>query len=658
MTRSTHLAVALLALAAATVFAEPCLTPLAEHEPLCSPALSSGAWPISHRGPYAQGSSPLPGPTGAAGVTAEHLLLTGPPITLAISPTYADGGRAIWGSELGLSNAVFKIDHDTFSVIDVYVPANEETDPPAIPLGVSGAYSVADAAQHFLLGRARFIEIFGDAVAGERHSEIALVKRVFLPDGAFCRASDLLVGGVMLPDGHLAFVTEQASVGVVPSDPTGLDAANLVFLPSENGAACADASIPDADLETVSNSMAADERGGFYVVTDAAVVKYQWDGTTLTKVWRTPYESDPPFSVLRLGPGSGSTPSLMGTAHDDDRFVAITDGRERMHVVLMWRDAIPPDWQPIAPGKDPRIACEVPITFGDPHATRVLSEQSLLVRGYAAVTVNNLLQSEAGIAAPVPALAAALAALEGGNPAVAPHGLERVDWDPRTRTCASTWTNAEISIPNAIPTMSAASDLIYAIGQRDGLWGLEAVDFRTGASEFFVPSAQLACPQEVLDTIGGSVLAPFLLSVLARLPASCENSIFAATEVGPDGSIYTGTFQGVSRFTPPTAVPIAARRRAVAGVGQGEDLADRAGGVWGSTRRGRRTRRRAARCRWRRRGRPWTTRSRRQRSIPRRRVPDGTRSPPLASTSKRHATRSAPTTHRPPPSWQPHGSSW
>jgi hypothetical protein len=576
MTRAHSLLVAVLALSAPAVRAATCLTPLAEHEPLCTPALAPEAWPISHHGPYAQDSSPLPGPADATGVVAEHLLLTGPPITLATSPAYADGGVAVWGAELGLSNAVFKIDHETFSVIDSYVPANEESDPPPIPLGVSGAYSVADANFHFLLGRARFVEIFGDAVPGDRSSPIALLKRVFLPDSAFCRSTDLLVGGVMLPDGHLAFVTEQASVGVVPSDVAGLDAANVVSLPSENGSACGDPSVPDAELETVSNSIAADEDGGFYVVTGAAVIKYRWDGTTLEKIWRTPYESDPPFSLLRLGPGSGSTPTLMGTALGDDRFVVITDGRELMHLVLMWRDDVPAGWQPIAPGKDPRIACEVPITFGNRKATRTLSEQSVLVRGNAAVVVNNLLTSEEGIGVGVPALDAALAALEEGDPAVAPHGIERVDWDPLARTCTPKWANPDISLPNAIPTMSAATDLIYAIGQRRGAWGLEAIDFETGESAFVVPSSQRTCPQSVIDTIAGSPLGPFLLPVLQRLPASCENSIFAATEVGPDGSIYTGTFQGVSRFTPPLAAPAPARRRALAGVGQGDDLAARA----------------------------------------------------------------------------------
>jgi hypothetical protein len=561
--------------APAAAQADPCLTPLLEDEPLCNPAVAQSEWPISHRGSYAQASSPFPGPVPGQTVAAAHLDLPGPPITLAMSPAYGDGGHAIWGAVLGLTGAVVKLDADTFTLIDSYVPADEEVSPPVIPLGVSGAYSVTDPDANFLLGRATFVEMYGDATPGDRSSEIALIKRVFLPSAAFCRSSDLLVGGVMLPDRHLALVTEQAVVSVIPAEEALMDAANVVSLPSENGADCANGAIPDENLETVSNSIAADEHGGIYVVTDAAVIKYQWDGTSLSKVWRTEYDSDPPFSLLRLGPGSGSTPSLMGTDADDDRFVVITDGQQLMHLVLMWRDDVPAGWQPIAPGKDPRIACEVPVTFGDPLATRSLSEQSVLVRGYASVVVNNLLGAEPPSV--LPAIDTAIAALWGSNDLIAPRGAERIDWDPVTRTCAVRWVNDEVSLPNGIPTMSAATGLIHAIGQRGGAWGLETLDFDSGASVMFNPSAQTVCSQAVRDAITASILGPFLDPTLNRFPQSCENSFFAATEVGPDGAIYTGTFQGVSRFLPDAVATVSRKRQAAAGADQGREAASRGG---------------------------------------------------------------------------------
>jgi hypothetical protein len=571
----TTLVVAAVLSAAPAAAQLPCFTPLIENEPLCHPAVAQSEWPISHQGAYAQGSSAFPGPVPGQTVVASHLDLPGPPITLAMSPPYGDGGHAIWGAVLGITGAVVKIDADTFTLIDAYVPADEEVVPPVIPLGVSGAYSVTDPDANFLLGRATFVEIFGDATPGDRSAEIALLKRVFLPATAFCRASDLLVGGVMLPDRHLALVTEQAVVSVIPAEEAHMDAGNVVSLPSENGADCVNGAIPDGDLETVSNSIAADEHGGIYVVTDAAVVKYQWDGTTLSKVWRTAYDSDPPFSVLRLGPGSGSTPSLMGTADDDDRFVVVTDGQELMRLVLLWRDDVPTGWQSIAPGKDPRIACEIPVTFGDPLATRSLSEQSVLVRGYAAVVVNNLLGAEPTPSI-LPALDTAIAALFGSNDLIAPRGIERIDWDPLTRTCATVWVNDAVSLPNAIPTMSAATGLMHAIGQRAGVWGLETLDFDSGASVMFTPSAQTVCSPAVRAAVTASVLGPFLDPTLNRFPQSCENSFFAATEVGPDGAVYTGTFQGASRFLPDAVATVSRKRQSAAGADQGREVASRA----------------------------------------------------------------------------------
>ena len=172
--------------------------------------------------------------------------------------------------------------------------------------------------------------------------------------------------------------------------------------------------------------------------------KFRFDGNAISLEWRTEYEAgDGGVSAIRLGPGSGSTPSLMGTALVDDRFVVITDGQDLMHLVLFWRDEVPADWTPL-PGKDPRIACEFPVTFGDPAATQSLSEQSVLVRGHAAVVVNNLLQDESQIP-PIPIVQNAVAALLGGDPDLAPFGIERIDWDPETRTCRSIWANDEIS---------------------------------------------------------------------------------------------------------------------------------------------------------------------------------------------------------------------
>ncbi len=538
---------------------ETCTTPDVVDEPPCNPALVDSPWGASHRNSYSQASSAWPGPDADTEVEARHVDLPGIPIQLQFSEPYDDDGVAVWGSLLNTadSRAVVKLDHRTGEVIDVYLPAEREDQPPEPGGGgITGAYSLLDRDGRFIVGRQRSLEVYADSVAGDRASAIELVTRFALPESAFCTDADRLVGATMTYDGMVAFATEQGVVGVVPRQPERMTADQVVTV-SLNGDRCTD---EDPDLEIVSNSVAADEDGGIYVVTSGAMHSVDWDpeAGTLSLTWTAGYETGTGRSAIRLGAGSGSTPSLMGTGADEDRFVVVTDGQDLMHVVLFWRDDVPGDWEPVRPGADPRIACEFPITFGDADAVETISEQSVLVRGYSTVHVNNKIVDESVIEGLAPDLASALAALEGGDPVQAPSGIERVDWDPTTRTCTSVWANDELSIPNGIPTMSASSDLFYGRGLREGVWGIEAVDYGTGESVAWFPARNDPCTEEALSAAEPAQRAA-LDAVVERLPNSCENSVYAATEVGPDGAIYTGTLFGATSHVPtePLAPPVA-----------------------------------------------------------------------------------------------------
>jgi hypothetical protein len=313
--------------------------------------------------------------------------------------------------------------------------------------------------------------------------------------------------------GRVAFATQNGVVGTVPRDPARMTA-DRVRLLSINEDCAAD------DLEQVSNSISADERGGVYVVTSTALYRFADSRDGIRQVWRGPYESAPDAGSGRLGEGSGSTPSLMGTDRDDDRFVVITDGQEQVHLVLMWRDRIPRDWRPVRPGASRRIACEVPVTYGLDEQ-RSVNEQSVLLRGTSAILVNNLLGYD-DLLGLLPAQASLYSQVLGGLPGNQPRGIERIDWDPRTRTCRSVWTNPDVSIPNAIPTLSSADRMVYAVGVQDDVWSLQGIDLRTGELRLSVPTSS---------------------SVTA-------NSFYAATTIGPDGSIWTGTFGGLTQFFP------------------------------------------------------------------------------------------------------------
>ena len=496
-----------------------CLTPVSPGEPPCNPHLADSGWGASHRGSYAQGASPFPAPQPGDEVVWQQIRLGDPPtqvpIVIDFSSPYPDGSRVAWMSVVSNPDirGIHKVDVASGEVID------SVTEDSGRQGSITGAYNLLDRDNHLFVGRERSLDVFADSQAGDPRSAIAKAKALALPDDALCGADDRLVGITMTYDGHIAFASERGAVGVVPRDLERFDAEHLETLQLNEGRCDA----PADELEIVSNSIAADEKGGIYVVTSKRMHRVQWDGRRLTSRWVARYEAGGPAGGVRLGDGSGSTPDVMGTSRDRDRFVVITDGQDLMHLVLLWRDRIPRGWEPIGPGKDPRIACEIPVTFGDPQATTSSSEQSVLTSGYTSVVVNNKLANEAALAALPPAQRQIAAALAGQDPVNAPYGLERIDWDPRTRTCASVWANREVSIPNSIPTLSTHSGLVYGQGQRNGAWGLEGVDLATGASALRVPAS----------------------------PLPDSNSTYAATEVGPDGAIWQGVAGGIDVYRGP-----------------------------------------------------------------------------------------------------------
>jgi hypothetical protein len=558
--RTLTAAGALVALAALALLGAPgaqaakCRALKASHEPPCNPALAASPWGAPHRSSYAQGSAAIAGLLPDHKVTARHVELPGAPIVLDFSSRYDDGKRAVWGSLINSPDrrGVFKLDADTGKLIDVYFPDERETDPPKpSPGSISGAYNLLTREGRFIVPRQRDIEVFADSRVGARGSKqrrdspIRLVKRFQVPDDAFCRSDDAFVGATMTYDGKLALATAQGMIVVMPRKPKWMTPRN-VHVRSINGKDCSKPSVPTADLEQVSNSIAVDEKGGIYVVTSKRMRKIQWHRRSqrLGSAWSAPYRTGGGGGDIRLGEGSGSTPSLMGTARDQkgNRLVAITDGEDVMHLDLFYRDGIPRAARH-AEGDDPRLACEHRVDFGDRDATAANSEQSVLVRGNAVVMVNNVLRG-APIGDNVPGpLRNALAALYGGDPRYAPHGVERIDWIPRNGKCRTRWTS-NVSIPNGVPTMSQRAGLFYGIGLRRGSFGVRALDFGTGRSRMFAKAPTKVCPQADLDPL----IEPFLAPALKAAPNYCENSFYAATEVGPNRTIYTGTFGGLTIY--------------------------------------------------------------------------------------------------------------
>jgi hypothetical protein len=458
---------------------------------------------MSHRNPYNQASSSYAGPTRTKDAEPEYLPGEPVPITLAVSGPYPDGRRAIWGTTM---KDVFKIDaHGARMKYAARFPRLQSKED-----AISGAYSLVDKDGVCFVPRGPCIESFRDAIPGELDSPITKARDFTIPENLGKSTDDSIVGINLTYDGRIIFLTRRGLVGSLSRQ---LD--DFAWLQVGE------------PQEEVSNSIAVDETGGIFVVTDRSVKRVQWDaaeGQRLCLSWSVPYRTNGQRENGRLGTGSGTTPTLMGVGQQD-KFVVIGDGQSLMHMVLLWRNEIPADWAGL-PGRDRRIAAEVPVTFGDPEALRSTTEQSLTVRGYGIVTVSNLY----GKLGPWMRQMARrrmgndihnVTIYRSNRPGIAPYGIEKFSWNPATRELESVWANRSLSCPNGIPTMSAATGLFYCIGQRDGAWTLEAVDWDTGQSAF----------HQTLP------------------PGSKSNSFYAATEIADDGTILTGTYGGVLRFT-------------------------------------------------------------------------------------------------------------
>ena len=498
-----------------------CLTPAPHdrHEPPCNPYAASTAWSTNHRSSYAQGSSPFPGPHPGDEVLWQDLQFGNEiPVILQISEPYPDGGRTVWFTTVSSpeTRAVYKIDYESGAVLDRASVLDEGGQPQTVP-STSGVYNLLDRDNHLISVRENGLAVYGDTTPGVRTSPITLLRSFELPQRARCRPNDRIIGITLTYTGEVAFATVQGMVGVVPREPARMNNGNLAVA-SINGRDCDDSAVSEEQLEEVSNSISADEDGGIYVVSTREQYRFDYRDGVLTEAWHAPYSTGGGAAGSTLTSGSGSTPDVVGTDPRDDKLVAITDGQRLMHLTLFWRDRIPSDWKGL-PGRARRIACEFPVRFGDPNATESVTEQSVLTRGNSFVVVNNALALDRAFTQIPPALRP-LSALTGNLMGNGPRGLERIDWDPRTRTCRSVWANPNVSIPNSIPTMSAESGLVYGAGVKNGFWGLEGVDFKTGESKLFRPTT----------------------------PLPSENSFFAATTVGPDGDIWIGGTSGISVF--------------------------------------------------------------------------------------------------------------
>ena len=243
--------------------------------------------------------------------------------------------------------------------------------------------------------------------------------------------------------------------------------------------------------EHIGNSFAVDERRGVYIVTDAALYRFQAGRRGVRTIWRKRY---PNVGVIKPGQtqaGSGTTPTLLGR-----RLVAITDNADPMAIRV---------YQRTRRTQGRRLVCRRRVFERGASST----DQSLIGIGRSLVAENNY-----GYTGPASTM----------NGATTTPGLERVDIDRDGRGCRTVWRSDERA-PSVVPKLSLGSGLVYTYTkpETDGTtdaWYLTAIDFDNGKTRW--------------RALSGTGFG--------------HNNHYAPVSIGPDRSAYVGVLGGIVRL--------------------------------------------------------------------------------------------------------------
>ena len=240
--------------------------------------------------------------------------------------------------------------------------------------------------------------------------------------------------------------------------------------------------------QMATNSLAVDKNGGIYVATGSkkprkpgVMHKLVWTGKKISDdpkdgAWKAKYEGGDWPPAIKAGTGTGSTPTLMGFGPDEDKLVLITDGANRMKLVAFWRDAIPADARKVEGALSPRIADQKPVTAGiSEQRLWIQSEQTIIVSGYGAFVVNNLI--EEGHPDRI------IDVMTVGPVHHPPRGVEKIVWNDKENRFYSAWTRGDVVSVSMVPLASSGAGAVFVNGysERDG-WEVTGLDWETGAT--------------------------------------------------------------------------------------------------------------------------------------------------------------------------------
>lgn len=299
-----------------------------------------------------------------------------------------------------------------------------------------------------------------------------------------------------LPDwsGRIWFVTQPGVVGMVDTD-----------------GAVTGHRLPEG--ETIANSFAMDESGGVFVVSTAALYRFDARRGRPRVTWRQPYDAGTRVKPGQVSQGSGTTPTLIGrSSAPGGGWIAITDNADpRMNVLVFRRGKRGPGSEPV---------CEQPVF----RAGRGSDENSLIAVRGGLIAENNY-----GYTGP-------LTGAPGRIPDTVP-GLVRIAVDYRNGGCHIAWTNDRARIPTVVAKVSLATGLVYAYTHPAAAelpWQGLALPDALAPDSWFLTAFDARTGRQVWSQLAGSGLG--------------YNNNYAPVSIGPDGAAYVGTLGGLVRI--------------------------------------------------------------------------------------------------------------
>jgi hypothetical protein len=295
-------------------------------------------------------------------------------------------------------------------------------------------------------------------------------------------ATDDILNSV-LPDspGNLWYISHQGGVGYVEFKTHTVFPGNVRNAPGAK---------PN---ELITKSFASDGKGRVFVVTDYALYCYQASANGPKNIWRVEYNRGSTMKSGQNQQGSGTTP----TCFDDfegNPFVAITDNADQMNVNVYRRDT-------------GALVAQTAVFTDFPDTNSC--ENSLIAVNRSIIVENNFgntdIDSTAGTKTTTP-------------------GVNRVDFDPDTKTSSVVWTNNEIAVPSVVSQLSTGDGLIYTYAKDPKGWYWAALDFETGL--LFNRSDYVKFPQPE--------------------PEEARNNYYAGLTIGPSGAAYLSVFGGLT----------------------------------------------------------------------------------------------------------------